>query len=213
MQPVPDTLLLIAPDCPHCQSVLGILSELVKQAEIGRLEVVNIAVHADIAAGLGVRSVPWVKIGRFELAGNYTATELRDWVSKAVNDTGQAEYLGELLAGQQLDKAIDLVKQQPAMLQALMQLVAAADTPMITRIGLGAIMEDLADTEILASLVEQLGELTRAEEANIRADASHYLGLSGSESAMPWLQAMLQDPHEHVREIAGDSIKRLENLD
>lgn len=213
MQPAPDVLLLIAPNCPHCQSVLHILSELVKQAEIGRLEVTNISVHTEIPARLGVRSVPWIKIGQFELAGNYTATELRAWISKSAGNTGQAEYLSELLTQQQLDKALALVRQEPSMLQALMQLVAAPDTPMVTRIGLSAIMEDMVDSEALASLVDQLGELIHAEEANIRADAAHYLGLSGSQSAMPWLQAMLQDPHEHVSEIARDSIQRLQNLD
>ena len=213
MQPAPDALLLIAPNCPHCQAVLNILSELVKQGEIGRLEVINISVHGEKAAQLGARSVPWIKIGQFELAGNYTSAELRNWIDKAANNTGNADYLGELLAQQQLDKAIDLVKRQPPLLQAMLQLVAAPDTPMLTRIGLGAIMEDLADSEVLAGQVEQLGELTHAEEANIRADASHYLGLSGSRSALPWLRAMLQDPHEHVREIAADSIQRLEKLD
>lgn len=213
MHTTPDVLLLISPNCPHCQSVQQSLGELVKQAEIGRLEIINISVHTEIPTTLGVRSVPWMKIGPFELAGGYTATELRDWIAKAASDTGRADYLSELLAQQQLDKALDLVRQDPAMLQAAMELIAAPDTPMVTRIGVGAIMEELMDSEALASLVDRLGELTHSEEANIRADASHYLGLSGSKSALPWLRAMLQDGHEHVREIARDSLERLENLD
>ncbi len=189
------------------------LSELVKQAEIGRLEIINISVHTEISTRLGVRSVPWMRIGQFELTGSYTATELNNWISKAASGTGRADYLSELLAHQQLDKALDLARQEPAMLQAVMELIAAPDTPMVTRIGVGAIMEELTDSEALESLVDQLGELTYSEEANIRADASHYLGLSGSKSALPWLQARLQDAHEHVREIALDSLERLEDLD
>ena len=213
MHSAPDVLLLISPNCPHCQSALQSLGELVKQAEIGRLEVINISVHPEISTRLGVRSVPWMKIGQFELTGSYTATELRNWVDKAASDTGHADYLSELLSQQQLDKALDLVRKEPPMLQAVMELIAATDTPMVTRIGVGAIMEELMDSEALASLADQLGELTHAEEAGIRADACHYLGLSGSKAALPWLRAMLQDPHEHVREIARDSLERLENLD
>ncbi len=213
MQSAPDVLLLISPNCPHCQSVLHSLSELVKQAEIGRLEVINIAVHAQTADRLGVRSVPWMKIGRFELTGNYTQAELTDWINQAASDTGDAEYLSNLLAQQQLEKAQELVTKEPSMLQATMELIAAPDTPMVTRIGVSVIMEELADSDALASLVDQLGELTHAEESNIRADASHYLGLSGSRSALPWLKPMLQDVHEHVREIAQDSLERLEASD
>lgn len=213
MPSAPDVLLLISPNCPHCQSVLHSLSELVKRAAIGRLEVVNISVHTETATKLGVRSVPWMKIGPFELTGNYTAAELQNWISKSASDTGQADYLSELLSQQQLDKALELVRREASMLQAMVELIAAPDTPMVTRIGVGAIMEDLMDSEALASLVDQLGSLTLAEEANIRADATHYLGLSGSKLALPWLQAMLQDRHEHVREIAQDSLERLENSD
>ena len=209
----PDVLLLISPNCPHCQSVLHSLSELVKQAAIGRLEVVNIAVHAATATELGARSVPWIKIGPFELTGNYTAAELDNWVSKSASDTGHADYLSELLSQQQLDKALGLVRQEASMLQAMLDLIAAPDTPMVARIGVGAIMEELTDSEALASLVDRLGALTYAEEANIRADAAHYLGLSGSMLALPWLRAMLLDSHEHVREIAEDSIERLDKPD
>ena len=99
------------------------------------------------------------------------------------------------------------------MLQAMVDLIAAPETPMVARIGVGAIMEELMDSEALASLVDQLGALTHAEEANVRADATHYLGLSGSRLALPWLQAMLLDSHEHVREIAQDSLDRLNNPD
>ena len=107
MPSAPDVLLLISPNCPHCQSVLHSLSELVKRAAIGRLEVVNISVHAETAAKLGARSVPWMKIGPFELIGNYTAAELKNWVSKSASDTGHADYLSELLSQQQLEKALD----------------------------------------------------------------------------------------------------------
>ena len=210
MPSAPDVLLLISPNCPHCQSVLHSLSELVKRAAIGRLEVINIAVHGETAAELGARSVPWIKIGPFELTGNYTAADLDNWISKAASDTGHADYLSELLSQQQLDKALDLVKQEASMLQAMLDLIASPDTPMVARIGVGAIMEELMDSETLASQVDRLGGLTHAEEANIRADAAHYLGLSGSRLALPWLQALLLDDHEHVREIAQDSIERLD---
>jgi len=46
----PDALLFITPVCTHCPSVLQALSELVKQAQVGKLTVVNIAAHPEQAA-------------------------------------------------------------------------------------------------------------------------------------------------------------------
>ena len=51
----PDALLLIATGCPHCPTVLAGVGDLVKQGKIGRLEVVNIVTHPEVAQALGVR--------------------------------------------------------------------------------------------------------------------------------------------------------------
>ena len=64
-----DALLLIATGCNHCPAVLEGLSRLLKQGRIGRLDVVNLAVHPETGQALGVRSVPWTRIGPFELEG------------------------------------------------------------------------------------------------------------------------------------------------
>lgn len=83
-----DALLLIAPGCAHCPVVLEGLSLLVKQGNIGRLEVVNIVSHPEIASELGVRSVPWFRIGNFELEGSHTPEELRIWAERASQTDG-----------------------------------------------------------------------------------------------------------------------------
>ena len=69
---IPDALLLLAPGCPHCPAVLEGLSGLLKEGVIGRLEAVNAAIHPERAAELGVRTVPWARIGPFELEGEQT---------------------------------------------------------------------------------------------------------------------------------------------
>ena len=76
---IPEAVLLLSTQCPHCPTVLQGLSELVKQGVISRLEVVNINVRPEIAERHGIRSVPWVKIGDFELEGLHSPAELRRW--------------------------------------------------------------------------------------------------------------------------------------
>lgn len=205
-----DTLLLIAPGCPHCQSVLHSLSELVKKGDIGRLEVVNIAVHPEIAQEVGARSAPWIRIGTFELAGNYSPGELANWAKKAATGGSSRDYIRELLEQQQLDQAITYIKQTPETLAQLLELMQDEDGSLSVKFGIGAIFEALEGTELLKSLIPELGALTHSGKANIRGDAAHYLGLSHSRQARDWLAPLLDDPQQDVREIAADSLALLD---
>jgi thiol-disulfide isomerase/thioredoxin len=73
----PDALLFITPVCTHCPSVLQSLSELVKQAQVGKLTVVNIAAHPEQAAEYDVRGAPWLRLGDFNGRSGRAATKER----------------------------------------------------------------------------------------------------------------------------------------
>jgi len=203
----PDALLLLGTHCPHCPSVLQGLANLVKAGTLGTLKVVNIEQRIDIAQELGVRSVPWVRIGSFELEGLRSEQELAEWAARATSESGTAEWLNELLSGGKLDQALQRIRSDPAGMEALLQLFTDTDTQLNTRIGISAIMEHLEDTEALRAIVEQLGELTQHEDARIRGDACHYLALSGSEKAADYIRPLLQDADAEVREVARESIE------
>ncbi|BAO43365.1 conserved hypothetical protein [Thiolapillus brandeum] len=202
-------MLLIAPGCPHCQSVLASLTELVKKGDIGQLKVINIAVHPEAAQEVGTRSVPWLRIGNYELAGNYTPGEISDWVKKAAKDESSRDYIRELLEQQQMDQAIAYLKQHPDQLSALLDLMQREDNSLGVSFGVSAIFEDFAGSPALQKLVPQLGELTRSDKANIRGDAAYYLGLSATPAARNWLKPLLADPNKDVREIAAEALESL----
>ncbi len=109
--PRPDALLLLGTHCPHCSTVLKELSELVKAGAIGKLEAVNIEQSPEVAHTLGVRSVPWVRIGTFELEGLRSGKELRSWVDAVGTEAGFAKYLDELLSTGKIERAIRLVRE------------------------------------------------------------------------------------------------------
>ncbi len=205
----PDALLLVAPGCPHCQAVLNHLSEMVKQGEIGRLQVVNTAVHPEAAQEAGVRSVPWTRLGPFELAGDYTLGELREWARKAGEEDAGADYIRELLEQQQLDEAVAYLRKHPAMLPGLLQLMQQEEQSLGVKFGVGAIFEALAGSDALRSLVPELKKLAGSPRADLRGDAAHYLGLAGDPSAIPVLERLLEDENPDVREIARDSLEAL----
>jgi len=94
----PAALLLMGTHCPYCPGVLKSLQALLASGDISELETRNIEENPEIARELGVRSVPWVRIGSFELEGLRSEKELRDWAIKAASDSGGSDWLNELLA-------------------------------------------------------------------------------------------------------------------
>ena len=207
MNPVPDALLLLAPGCAHCPAVLDGLSRLLKQGRLGRLEVVNVAAHPEAAAAVGSRSVPWCRIGPFELEGAHTPAELAEWAEHAAQGSGMTTYLSQLLESQRLDRVLDLVAARPGLLADLVALTGDLDTPMAVRIGAGAVFEELAGSAPLRAVVPQLGALTQAAAPQVRADAAHHLGLAGGPDAADLLRPLLDDVDPTVREIAAESLE------
>jgi len=208
-QPRPDALLLLGTHCPYCPTVLRGLSELVKSGAIGKLEAVNIEQHPDIARTLGVRSVPWVRIGPFELDGLRSEKELRTWAEAAGTETGYTSYLDELLSTGKIDKAIKLVQGNPEAIKALLVLFSNPGTQLNTRIGISAIIESLAGGELLQGTVDRLGKLSRHDDPRIRGDATHYLGLTGSAKAVAYVEPLVNDADADVRAVARESLDML----
>ncbi len=205
----PDVQLLISSGCPHCANIIKILEKLIKSGKIGKLTIINIESHPEAAISAGTRSVPWTRIGNLEFLGAQSEKELISWVEHVSKGTGMAEYLVDLLENQQLDKAIRLSREKQSARQALLGLLADADTPMGTRIGIAAILEDLAEDKLLVGMIAGLSGLLDSPESRIRADACHYLGLTNSQEALPFLQKCLDDPDKEVREISKDALEMI----
>ncbi len=204
----PNALLLMAPACPHCPAVLEALTRLLKEARIGRLEVVNVAAHPEDAAAAGTRSVPWTRLGPFVLEGLQSAAELGRWAAHAAAGTGAADYLALLLEERRLDDAVASVRETPGPLGELLRRAGEPDAPMGVRIGIAALVEELQGSDALAAALPALETLAGSEAAAVRADAAHWLGLVGGQAAHA-LRPLLDDPNADVREIAAESLARL----
>ena len=208
----PDALMLLGTHCPHCPSVLNGLATLVKTGTIGSLKVINIEQRPELARDLGVRTVPWVRLGPFELEGLHSETELKKWAENASSEAGMAAWLDELLSNGNIGKATRLVQSTPDAIHALLALFANPEIQLNTRIGISAIMEELENSTLLKSVVDKLGELTRHEDARIRGDACHYLALSGAPGAARYIKPLLQDQDPDTKELAAESLQTLEEL-
>ena len=205
----PEALMLLGTQCPHCPYVLASLSDLVKKGVLSRLEVVNLEQRPDIAQELGVQSVPWVRIGQFELTGLRSKSELEEWIEKANTSAGDTKYIEELLAEGKVNQVLGMIEKDNQLLQALLQLIADGDAKINARLGVGVIIEEYEGKSELATLIPGLGELTRSQDARVRSDAAHYLSLTHDVSVKTFIEPLLEDSHAEVREVAEESLAEL----
>ena len=205
----PDALLFITPVCTHCPTVLQSLSELVKQAQIGKLTVVNIAAHPEQAAEYDVRGAPWVRLGAFTLTGAQSIAELRQWAEWASGEEGTAHYVEHLLKEGDYKQAVAFIAGDTHRLKSLLAIIANPEANISVRLGVSALLEAYANTPELQALLPQLAEFTFHADHRVRADACHLLGLTGSAAARTYVAACLKDAHEEVREIAEEAMEKL----
>jgi len=205
----PDALLLLAPGCAYCPRVLAGLSQLLEQGRLGRLDAINIQAHPDAASQRGVRSVPWCQIGPFELMGAQTLGELSAWTEHAAQGDGWGTYYRHLLETQRPHQVTQAIRIRPSTLQELLALLGQEDNPMAVKLGIGVVIEELQGEPLLGQALPGLERLAGLQDAATRADAAHYLGLTGDPRAIPVLQRLLQDEHPDVREIAAESLELL----
>lgn len=101
------------------------------------------------------------------------------------------------------------IQREPETFAVILKLLGDPQTALSIRIGIGVVMEELANSNILGNNVSALGKLTQHSDARIRADACYYLGLSDNTRAQPFLQACLSDRDAEVREAAQDALASL----
>ncbi|MCU7837719.1 MAG: thioredoxin family protein [gamma proteobacterium symbiont of Taylorina sp.] len=205
--------LVIAPACPHCANVLQILTELIKSSDIAELYVRDLGQLPKLASQLGIRSVPWIKIGSFELTGALTKSEIKTWIDRLSSDSGMQAYFSELFTSGELDKVLLLVNKHPELLQHFPGMMADDSTPLGAKIGIGAVFESLQGSSAIKQLIPQLAGLIQSENVNIRHDACYYLGLTETLEALPHIQTLLKDSNKEIRETANDALNMLKNED
>lgn len=207
--PRPDALLLLTSNCPNCPKVLEELAQLVKQGMIGRLEVINLEQHPEIAETYAVRSVPWFRIGQLDFYGVHHHTELLNWANTALTDSGIREYITQQLKDGHLNLIESKLREHSHWLNIALELISDMDAPMQARIGIGALFESLQGAPLLRNALSKLTELTCHSDHRVRGDACYYLGLTQAPEARAVLTTCLHDNNSEVREIAQEAIAAL----
>ncbi|MDT8281771.1 MAG: thioredoxin family protein [Gammaproteobacteria bacterium] len=205
-------LMLMGPGCSYCGPMMQALTELMKAGKIAELRILDIQEHSELATELGVRSVPWLQIGPFELSGSRTKKEISLWLQRASGHQGLTEYIDEVLAEGNIAYAKKLIQHYPAALESVIDLMADADAKINVRLGVGVIIEELAATDQFKAVLPKLINYLSGDDARVRGDACHYLSLTNDVSVIPFIEKLLSDESAEVREIAQDSLDELRGL-
>lgn len=209
MNSLPSVLMFMGTQCTFCGPMMQLLTEIMKSGRIADLHVVNIEANPELARQHGVRSVPWLQIGPFELAGTRTKKELLLWIERASSFEGISDYLEEVLAEGKIESANKLIQRYPQALENVIDLMADPEAKINVRLGVGVIIEDMAATEAFKVVTPRLVEYLSNDDARIRGDACHYLSLTKDVSYISAIKNLLSDKNEEVREIAQDSLDEL----
>ncbi|MGB0713309.1 MAG: thioredoxin family protein [Gammaproteobacteria bacterium] len=204
--PPAQAFLVVGPGCPHCASLLSALTDLVKSGELGRLEVVNAEADPRTASALGLRSVPWLRMGGFVFTGAMSTAALRRWLSEEGTLEGDRRYFAERLRQGELSQVNALLSETPQRALALVDLMGRDDTGLDLRAGIAAAFETMEGTATYSITEASLGALSGSDNSRVRADACHLLSTINTDSARSWLSARRDDPDPLVREIVSDAL-------
>lgn len=202
-------LMLVGTGCQHCAPVQASLSELVEEGVIDSLEVINVEENPEVAAEMGVKSVPWLRIGWFELEGVRSKAELKRWVGNITSDEGVSEYYAEILAQGRVKQCLSLLQQHPETMSAVIRLMSDPDEKINIRLGVGVIMEEYASNSEFEKFIPELAAFLSHEDSRLRLDVCHYLSLTQNPDMIKLIEPLLNDVSDDVREEAEDSIESL----
>lgn len=211
VEQAPDALLLMTAGCPHCPAALQALTALLKEGAIGRLEVVNVAIHTEEAEARGVKSVPWIQIGPYEVEGVSSPGKLRELAKGINNDTVFDAWLLETLKAGHRQKFESLVRREPHRIHALAHLMRNPETSMAIRLGLGAILEELQGSGLTDPLIPALGGMLESQDQLLKADACHFLTLIGGEGVRSFMKQCQNDADPEIREMADEWFSENQN--
>lgn len=176
---------------------------------LGGIEEIDLSQAPQQAEILGVRSVPWTRIGAIELSGLHSLAELRHWAGLAARPEGLDLHLADLLGNGQRAQVLARTRREPALIARLAALLGDADSELSVRIGVMATLEELKEEGLLQGQATHFLPHVTHPEPRVRSDTCYALTLVGGEDALAALQACSEDPDAEVRETALDGIEAL----
>lgn len=208
--------LFIATGCSHCPVVMAELSQLLKNGKLGSLNISNIAVDNKRADQLNIRSVPSFILSGSDssmlFSGNYTPAEIQKWTEIALSENSMVKYIESFLEQGELMAVTQAIQLAPETFTSVINMLKDEETSMHVRIGLDALLENFANTEILQQHIPSLLKLASENNVRLQIDALHYLALSGDKNIKAFLEEKTSDDDKQIKNAATEALETLSDL-
>lgn len=208
--------LFVATGCHYCPVVLDSLSKHLKQGQLANLSITNIAVKSERADKLSIRSVPWFSLSNTHVfmifSGNHTEKEIQKWLNLSKHKDSMQKYIEECLSTGQLMTVMQVMQLKPKMYSHVIAMLEDEETSMDIRIGLDALTESLAASDILKKHVEDFKRIASNDNTRLQIDALHYIALTGDAENNDFLKIKTKDSNAQISEAAIEALDTLNDL-
>ncbi len=198
--------LFVMPGCPICPQMERLFRQMKEEGQLDELDIVDISQHPERAQELGIRSAPSYLVNGVLFSGLKQRGEIEQLLQQ--NGSGKwRSLLSEELAEGGMERAREAVLEQEAAREALFDLLDDPETPLVVRIGLSAIIEELAERGLLEAHEPRLLQLARHEDERIALDALYYLSMLHTPQATETLSRIAADENHPLRQQARELLE------
>jgi glutaredoxin len=195
--------LFVMQGCQVCPQMERTFHDLQLKGEISDLKVFDVNEYPELAQQYNIRSVPYYTINGIAFTGLKSQSEILKLLQSEEVENIQL-WITEQLAEGQLAEVEMRVLQQPAVREALMQLLEDVDTPLMVRIGLSAVIETLAEQGVFSSFEARFIALADHPQDRIAIDAIYYLQLLSTAATLARLAEIAQTGRSELQQQAQE---------
>jgi len=175
--------LFVMPGCQVCPQMERLFHSLHLKGAVNELQVIDVSKHPELARQHNIRSVPHYLINDVAFYGLKTPSEINQLLQQ--DDTNRwSELIKSELSEGLLAEVESNIQQHAAAREAMLFLLADAETNLVVRIGLTAVIETMAGTEMLKGYQQQFIELAGHADERVAIDAVYYLSLLGTAESL-----------------------------
>jgi alkyl hydroperoxide reductase subunit AhpF len=204
-----EVLVFVSAACPNCAQAVRASHRVALASPRVTSTIVDAQRFEELAAQFQVKSVPLTLVDReLGITGGVSPQEL----AARILERGDAEYGMRVLVslvetGRTSDAAKRVLEGDGARELAAAWLRSA----MSLRMGLLMLVEEVLETNAgaLDGIIGALLPALDAEDAGLRGDTADLLGQIGHASAIPALEALLNDPNPDVVEIVTEALEQI----
>ncbi len=204
-----EIMVFVMPICPHCAKVV----ETVNSFAVANPKIKSIIIDAsrfiDLMQKFDITSAPTTIInGEIKLTGYISKDELIEWLKRSSGDY-KRDYLVTLLNERRLDDIKSIVAKNPEDIRILAELLAHEE--FLVRFGAMVVIEQIAkeNPEVIKLAKDVIRNLLKHDDFRIREDVAMLLGSIGDESDVKFLEELLNEEKEEVKDSAMEAIEEI----